>query len=263
MASIAKDRALAAKQRVEEGLEAVRTGLGPYVARHMESRYGERWRQYVSRARGSEEQDSPDVYSLLKTLLGNWNELFRYDEKLRKARSFISLAMDARNAAAHYSGALTAREALRYLDAMRELLAAIGAESQARAVGNLYEEQHRAGDNPVARKTAVASRSEPAGGQTVRGKYAALYDHLSARTDSRWCASFSEVEAVLGFSLPASARRYPAWWANQHGGGHSHARAWQEAGWKTVDVNIRAGTLAFERMGGAQDSSGLTGTDTP
>ncbi len=120
------DAALAAKQRVEGGLEALRTGLTPYVTKHMTDRYGDYWRQHAGRARGGEDEGNLDAYSLLKTLFNNWNELFRYDDSLRKARSFISLSMDARNSAAHYSGELPAREALRYLDAMRELSAAVG-----------------------------------------------------------------------------------------------------------------------------------------
>ena len=67
---------------------------------------------------------------------------FRHDERLRRARSFISLALDARNAAAHFAGEMEARAALRYLDAMRELLAAVGAAGrEAAALAALYDEQ--------------------------------------------------------------------------------------------------------------------------
>ena len=38
------DGALAAKQRVEEALEALRIGLGAYVAKHMRDRHGKDWR---------------------------------------------------------------------------------------------------------------------------------------------------------------------------------------------------------------------------
>ena len=249
------DAALAAKQRVEAGLEALRTGLGPYVTKHMADRYGDDWRQYASRARGGEDRGDLDVYSLLKTLLNNWNELFRHDDRLRKARSFISLSMDARNSAAHYSGELPAREALRYLDAMRELLSAVGAQPQARIVEALYDEQRGAGGKPVARKTAAPSRSGPSMSGTVRGKYAPLHDHLSTGVDSPWHATFGEIEAVLGFDLPASARRYPAWWANEgSGGSHSHARAWREAGWTTAEVDIEAEELVFRREGSTSNS---------
>ena len=46
--------ALAAKQRVEAGLEALRVGLAPYVARHMRDRHGPNWRHYASRAHRDE-----------------------------------------------------------------------------------------------------------------------------------------------------------------------------------------------------------------
>ncbi|MYE02091.1 MAG: hypothetical protein F4Y03_12605, partial [Alphaproteobacteria bacterium] len=178
--------ALAAKQRVEGGLEALRTGLGSYVTRHMTDRYGDDWRQHASRARGGEGRGDLDVYSLLKTLLDNWSELFRYDDKLRKARSFISIAMDARNAVAHFAGDMTERQALRFLDAMRELLSAVCAQPQARIVEDLYDEQRGAGGKPVARTTAAPSRSRRTMSGTVRGKYAPLHDHLSTGVDSPW-----------------------------------------------------------------------------
>ena len=96
----------------------------------------------MSQARGRDCSKELDVYALLKTLLANWNDLFRHDEQLRKARSFVSLAMDARNSTAHFSGEIGAREALRHLDAMRELAAATGAAPQAAVIQELYDEQY-------------------------------------------------------------------------------------------------------------------------
>ena len=81
-----------------------------------------------------------------------------------------------------------------------------------------------------------------------RGKYAPLYRHLSARAGSQWRASFGEVESILGFGLPDSARLYRPWWSNQKkDGGHSHALAWQAAGWKTREVDLEAESLVFVR----------------
>ena len=40
----------------------------------------------------------------------------------------------------------------------------------------------------------------------ARGKYAPLYRRLSASCGAEWRASFCEVEAILGFRLPDSAR---------------------------------------------------------
>ena len=84
----------------------------------------------------------------------------------------------------------------------------------------------------------------------------ALYRHLAAMTGPNWPVSFAELEAILGFELPISARLYRAWWSNQkHGAGHSHALAWFAAGWNTRSVDLEAETLVFERVEGASDQA--------
>ena len=83
----------------------------------------------------------------------------------------------------------------------------------------------------------------------ARGKYAPLFRHLVAMSGSDWAVSFAEIEAILGFDLPVSARLYRPWWSNQkQGAGHSHALAWYAAGWKTRAVDLDAETLVFERV---------------
>ncbi|MYF08726.1 MAG: hypothetical protein F4092_14790 [Rhodospirillaceae bacterium] len=136
--------ALEAKQRVELGLEALRRGLGPYVATRMERRYGQHWRSFAKRARGGDPDESLDAYALLGTVIDRWSEIFKDDAKLRRARSFVSLAKDARNRVAHFSGEMSGREALRYLDAMREVSAAVGAVRHADVIEQIYEDQRRA-----------------------------------------------------------------------------------------------------------------------
>ena len=81
-----------------------------------------------------------------------------------------------------------------------------------------------------------------------RGKYAPLYRHLTGMTGTDWRASFGEIEKILGFRLPDSARLYRPWWSNQkRGAGHSHALAWQAAGWKTERVDLEEEVLRFTR----------------
>ena len=162
------DAALAARQRVENALEALREALGPYVAKHMRDRHGKHWRHHASRARGEEAAGDLDIYALLKTLLDNWHDLFRHDANLRKARSFVSHAMDARNSAAHFTGEMPAREALRYLDAMRELAAAVGAAPQARTVEGLYEEQRAADDAARSPEPRALALDEPPAPERLR-----------------------------------------------------------------------------------------------
>ena len=135
------DDPFAAKNRIDEALEALRVGLTPYVFQRMEGTFGMNWRSDASRTAVGEGIFAFDTYALLKTILNNWRETFSLDAKLRKARSYISLALDARNKVSHFVGAIEQREALRYLDAILEVLRAIEAKGQEEIVFKLYTEQ--------------------------------------------------------------------------------------------------------------------------
>ena len=81
-----------------------------------------------------------------------------------------------------------------------------------------------------------------------RSKYRNLYRRLCGRRGLVWNASFAEIETVLGFKLPASARRSKAWWGNQgNGNGHVQALAWTAAGWDAANVNLEFESLTFHR----------------
>lgn len=77
-------------------------------------------------------------------------------------------------------------------------------------------------------------------------KYHRLTEHLTKLDTNEWRASFDEIEKILGFSLPASAHEYPAWWANQ-AGGHAQSSAWQDAGWKTENLDLGGRNITFTR----------------
>ena len=78
-------------------------------------------------------------------------------------------------------------------------------------------------------------------------KYEALTKFLAARKEARVQMDFADIEAVLGFPLPKSARHYRPWWANS-GHGHVQARAWLEAGFESSEVDLEAERLVFERQ---------------
>jgi hypothetical protein len=80
-------------------------------------------------------------------------------------------------------------------------------------------------------------------------KYDALLKLLEEASDEVEL-SFAQIEKTLGFELPASARRYPAWWSNS-GGTHVQAAAWMGAGYRTTDVNVAAGRVRFVPEGGS------------
>lgn len=82
----------------------------------------------------------------------------------------------------------------------------------------------------------------------LRSKYRRLYSYLSSLQVSEWRTSFSQIEAVIGFKLPRSARLHRPWWGNQRSpSGHSHALAWSVAGWETAEVDMDGETLLFRR----------------
>lgn len=78
-------------------------------------------------------------------------------------------------------------------------------------------------------------------------RYEPLAQFLDKRTSPVWQAKFSEIEKILGFRLPVSAMRYPAWWANQRGSGHSQTAGWRSVGWRTRSLDIEQRRVTFER----------------
>lgn len=86
-------------------------------------------------------------------------------------------------------------------------------------------------------------------------KYDLLNRYLRSLKTDLWHATFTQIEAVLGFQLPASARKHQAWWSNSAEGGHSHARSWLEADWQTQGLNLSSEEVDFRRCA-AKSSDG-------
>ena len=80
----------------------------------------------------------------------------------------------------------------------------------------------------------------------IGGKYRKLRTYLEAHPRREWRTTFSNIESILGFELPASARKHSAWWANEKNGGRQSQKVtWSAAGWKTAEVDMEAETLLF------------------
>lgn len=80
-------------------------------------------------------------------------------------------------------------------------------------------------------------------------KYDELSRELSEMAGDEWHPSFAEIEKVLGFDLPPSAKKYYSWWANARNGGHSQAKGWMSAGWEVdpQSVDFNEETVRFIR----------------
>jgi hypothetical protein len=68
-----------------------------------------------------------------------------------------------------------------------------------------------------------------------RSKYHQLGEYLKGSKKTVETISYQQIEGIIGTSLPSSAYRHRAWWANS---GHPQARIWVDAGWKVSSVNL-------------------------
>ena len=92
-------------------------------------------------------------------------------------------------------------------------------------------------------------------------KYAALIEHLKAQKAQRIPMTFAQIERVLKFPLPDSARRHRAWWSNNPDN-NVMTRAWREAGFRTEQVDLERGQLVFRRES-ATASPGMAEASEP
>jgi Swt1-like HEPN len=145
-------------QRVQGGLYHLQKGLTPFVEARMKLTHGASWLNYASRASGGAPNAPLDAYGLVKTMIDRWREVFddafgRNDK--HKARNFASMALEARNAISHLAIGLQDDEALRYIDAMHQLLKLVKAPaSEVAELKKLYDAQRQSG-------LARAPASEP------------------------------------------------------------------------------------------------------
>ena len=93
-----------------------------------------------------------------------------------------------------------------------------------------------------------------------REKYSSLSGHLlSVRPETEWRTTFGELEEILGYRSPDSARLHrPLWSTTKVGSGHGHSLLRQEAAWlaRVADINAEAPIFAYstcthERLGDA------------
>jgi len=86
----------------------------------------------------------------------------------------------------------------------------------------------------------------------LMSKYEPLRQYLSSIKDNKIVLSFVEIEKILGFELPKSARKHEAWWDNHRS--HTQAKnSWLVAGWKvkylkrnTKFCHVKGNTVILE-----------------
>lgn len=89
------------------------------------------------------------------------------------------------------------------------------------------------------------------------GVYEPITHYLGRAPGNSVRLTFDQVEKIIRRPLPRSAFRHREWWSNNPTG-HSHARSWTAAGWRTEKVDLEGRCLVFarEREGLASSVSG-------
>jgi hypothetical protein len=84
------------------------------------------------------------------------------------------------------------------------------------------------------------------------GEYRLLHKYLRDRFADRLVLTFVQIEDLLGFALPGSARAELAWWKDVDAVGQrtKQSDAWTLAG-RTASVNLSAECVTFEREAAA------------
>ncbi len=123
------------RERVTRALDALSTGLAPYVERELQTVYQDQWREVAQQSfredRGSG-KPSPDArwdaHALLTVMWDQWNRVFR--GRLDHAeRSLVSELREYRNRWAHQVD-FSFDDTYRILDSAERLLAAVRAEEE-------------------------------------------------------------------------------------------------------------------------------------
>ncbi|MEE8240824.1 MAG: Swt1 family HEPN domain-containing protein, partial [Nitrospirales bacterium] len=126
--------AISNHERVGKGLEALRSGLAPYVSRELKAHFGKSWWEqgvepglpasWEGGRRGAKGADaqfaSLDAYALFGVLWNQWNAVF-HSKLGHVGRTYVSELRDVRNKWAHQE-AFTVEDAHRALDTMTRLL---------------------------------------------------------------------------------------------------------------------------------------------
>ena len=93
-------------------------------------------------------------------------------------------------------------------------------------------------------------------------KFEPLTAFLGSLPTSERRVTFSEIERILGFKLPPSARRHRPWWSNNPDNS-AITKAWLAAGFRTEQVDMAGETLVFSRAKPRSSASGSSEAHPP
>ncbi len=76
-------------------------------------------------------------------------------------------------------------------------------------------------------------------------KYDSLGGYLNRSNALQITLSFKDVERILGFKLPETAKLERAWWGNRRTGSARQSDAWMHAGWQVFFADMHRREITF------------------
>ena len=154
-------------QRIQETMQLLAQGLGPFVDLRLTQRVGAEWPERVARDSRVPPNAKTDVYFLLRAMIALWREGFA-DTLGPAERNWAGELLDIRNRWAH-NEAFSSDQAYRTLDTAQLLLNAINSGSVASEIDKMRQELLRARfadeeRNVRRRRAAAAVEGTPAPG---------------------------------------------------------------------------------------------------
>src|SRR5258705_2141543 len=147
----------ASNQRINQGLLVLTKVLQPYVEKRMREVYRGNWQQNLSVAAGADPSKPLDAYALLKTMVDNWQSAFR-DGLKPQVRSYVSLALSARNDVAHAGDTIADTDAIAYLKSIQSVVDAIDPQFSA-GIKALIDDQMKAAAEALGVSTDVVAKT--------------------------------------------------------------------------------------------------------
>ncbi len=77
-------------------------------------------------------------------------------------------------------------------------------------------------------------------------KYRRLTEFLSESGEKCVTLTFEQIESMIGFELPPSARKYKEFWSNTTS--HPIALSWLNVGYQKIDVALDKETILLEKL---------------
>lgn len=100
---------------------------------------------------------------------------------------------------------------------------------------------------PVTDAATPAKEAKPKATIRESSNYYPLYKHLRDSGKDEIKMKFSQIEKIIGKSLPSSAGAFPSWWGNNLKKRTGQSKAWLDAGYRSHGVDLDTKTINFRK----------------